>query len=299
MQPLGGQFRTIQPPKADPAPTRLTMKVQRWVLSPAFRPFLRFVLPFGLCIVAGAGVVTNDHAMDRLQASVAEAQNIIATRPEYLLQSMAVTGASDIVKSEIAVALGISFPISGLNADLDAIVAKILTVPAVSHAHVSVKAGGILYITVKEISPAALWKTEEGYGHLSRDGVVLRVLPYGADMPADLPLISGEGAPDVLEDVWQIYAELQPIQTRVIGLQYVGQRRWDVVLTRNQKIALPEHDMLAALRQVLVLQDSVDILSRDVFVLDIRNPRRITVRLTPDAVAIVGASQFQRYERRP
>jgi cell division protein FtsQ len=64
----------------------------------------------------------------------------------------------------------------------------------------------------------------------------------------------------------------------------VGERRWDVVLDRDQRILLPETGAVEALEQVLALDEARDLLARNVTVVDMRLPHRPTLRLAPFAV---------------
>jgi cell division protein FtsQ len=64
----------------------------------------------------------------------------------------------------------------------------------------------------------------------------------------------------------------------------MGDRRWDVVLTNGTRILLPEMGARSALDRVLALDDVGDILSRDLTAVDLRNPGRLTVRLTEPAM---------------
>jgi cell division protein FtsQ len=68
------------------------------------------------------------------------------------------------------------------------------------------------------------------------------------------------------------------------GLVRVGERRWDVVLDRDQRILLPEADPVPALERVIALDEATELLARDVAVVDMRNPSRPTLRLTAAAM---------------
>ena len=63
----------------------------------------------------------------------------------------------------------------------------------------------------------------------------------------------------------------------------MGERRWTVVLDRGQRILLPERAPVGALEQVIAVDEAQDLLAREVRVVDMRNPRRPTVRLAPEA----------------
>ena len=52
----------------------------------------------------------------------------------------------------------------------------------------------------------------------------------------------------------------------------------DVVLTREQRILLPEEGALTAFQKVIALDKAQDLLARDVAVIDFRNPQRPVLR---------------------
>jgi hypothetical protein len=59
-----------------------------------------------------------------------------------------------------------------------------------------------------------------------------------SDRP-DLPLIAGEGA-DAAAEALEVLAAAGPLIPRLRGLVRVGDRRWDLVLDRDQRILLPD-----------------------------------------------------------
>ena len=63
----------------------------------------------------------------------------------------------------------------------------------------------------------------------------------------------------------------------------MGERRWDMVLDRDQRILLPSEDPVSALDRVIALNDSQDMLNRDVTVVDMRNTGRPTLRMNEEA----------------
>ena len=77
----------------------------------------------------------------------------------------------------------------------------------------------------------------------------------------------------------ELFAAADPIADRVRGLVYVGERRWDVVLTQDQRLLLPEQNPVQALERVLVLNQAQELLERDVRVVDLRLPNRPTLRV--------------------
>jgi len=76
-----------------------------------------------------------------------------------------------------------------------------------------------------------------------------------------------------------------PISERLRGLVRIGERRWNLVLDRGQTIMLPEFGAVSALRRVMDLNQSEDLLNRDVLTVDMRNSNRPVLRLTDEAIS--------------
>jgi len=96
-----------------------------------------------------------------------------------------------------------------------------------------------------------------------------------------VPLIAGEGAERAVPEALMLIAAAQPIAPRIRGLVRVGERRWNLVLDRDQTILLPARDPLRALDHALALHRAQGLLERDIVAVDLRLPARITVRLAP------------------
>jgi cell division protein FtsQ len=74
-----------------------------------------------------------------------------------------------------------------------------------------------------------------------------------------------------------------PLLPRLRGLVRMGERRWDLVLDRDQRILLPETDPVRALDRLLALDQAEGILKRDITAVDLRLDTRPTLRLSADA----------------
>ena len=64
----------------------------------------------------------------------------------------------------------------------------------------------------------------------------------------------------------------------------VAERRWNLRLTNGIDVRLPETDVAAALDRLVALDRDKKLLSRDITMVDLRLPDRVTVRLS-DAAA--------------
>jgi len=152
----------------------------------------------------------------------------------------------------------------------------------VKSARVKVKSGGILQIDIEERQPVAVWRTSQGLELLDAEGVAFRALDSRFER-ADLPLIAGDRASQALAEAMQILAVAAPLQDRLRGVARIGDRRWDVVLDRDQRIMLPEERPVQALQRVLALNTARDLLGRDVTVVDMRVAHRPTIRMSEAA----------------
>jgi cell division protein FtsQ len=248
-----------------------------------FRLVLRVGLP--IAAVVGAGVVYfgNDARREAVVASVQDLRRSFEERPEFMVKMMAIDGASNSVSEDIRDILSIDFPISSFDLDLDAMRTKVTGLDAVESASLRVRQGGIMQIDVTERVPVTVWRTADGLELLDEDGVLVGPLMTRSERP-DLPLIVGEGADKNVAEAMALVSAAGPLTTRLRGLVRVGDRRWDVVLDRNQRIKLPEKGAVKALERVIAMHQAVDMLSRDLVTVDMRLASRPTVRMTGEAV---------------
>ncbi|GAA3854587.1 cell division protein FtsQ/DivIB [Celeribacter arenosi] len=271
-------------PRRDPAPSRVAYRMSRLWLTPSFRFFLRRVAPvLVVAAVAGAyfSVEENRRAItDTYMQVKGEVQN----RPEFMVKLMAIDGASEELSHDIREVVPIDFPLSSFDLDLPGMLEQIESLDAVSQAHLRVRAGGILQVDITERVPAVVWRGPHGLELLDPAGHRVSALDMRQDRQ-DLPLIAGVGADRYVGEALSLITAARPILSRVRGLVRVGERRWDMVLDRDQIIQLPETAPAAALAQVIALESAKELLARDVRAVDMRNPERPTLRLNPEAQA--------------
>lgn len=280
MQPLTAQ---PQPVRRDPAPSRLSYRYQRWMLTPGIKLALRIGIPFTVTLALASGFLANDQRRDALNLFIAEMRASIQERPEFMVNLMAVDGAGADLAEDIREVVPIDFPISSFDLDIDRIRDTIAGLDPVKTVSVRIRPGGILQVDVAERQPAVVWRTHEGVELLDETGARVGDLESRADR-ADLPLIAGEGADTQVVEALALLAAAHPLGDRLRGLVRIGNRRWDVVLDRGQTIQLPETRPVRALERVIALGQAQDLLERDVAVVDMRLGERPTVRMSRAAV---------------
>ncbi|TCO72944.1 cell division protein FtsQ/DivIB [Rhodovulum euryhalinum] len=280
----------ILPPR-DPAPSRWAYRLQRLWLTPLFRTAVLKGLPLAVLLAIPAGWLADADRREALRAEVADIRRQVETRPEFMVKLMAIEGATPSVDEDIREILPLDFPVSSFDLDLKEMRRTVEGLDAVRSAEMRVRPGGILELRVVERVPALVWRSPEGLALLDAQGN--RVAPIEArGARPDLPLIAGRGADKAVPEALHLIAAAGPIGSRLRGLVRVGERRWDVVLDRDQRILLPTRNAVATLERVIALDGVSDMLGRDIVVVDLRNPDRPTVRLAPEAV-----EEFRRIRR--
>lgn len=269
--------------RADPAPSRLNYRMQRWLLTPGVRLLLRAGIPFALVFGAATGYLADEGRRDAVNMAFVDMRHSIEQRPEFMVNLMAVDGAGDSVASDIREFVPIDFPVSSFDLDLETIRQTIIGLYPVKEASVRIRPGGILQIDVIERVPALVWRTRDSVELLDETGAHVGFIQSRAERP-DLPLIAGEGADEHVHEATQLFASAVPLGDRLRGLVRIGARRWDVVLDRDQRILLPVKDPVQALERVIALSEADDMLERDVTVIDMRLSQRPTLRMSDDAV---------------
>ncbi len=270
-------------PMRDPAPSRLAYRLNRLMLTPGFRRFLRFGLPV-LIVAAGVAFWASDEGR-RIDAAerVAELKRQVQERPEFMVRMMAVENASADVDAEVRARVPLDFPVSSFDLELEDIRRTVEDIDAVEQASVHIRQGGVLSIDIIERDPVIVWRNREGLLLLDAGGHRVDALASRSERP-DLPLIVGEGAGAHVEEALALVDAVGPVMPRVRALARIGDRRWDIVLDRDQRIMLPEDEAQMALDKVMALDAAQDLLARDVSVIDFRNPRRPVLRLTEAAI---------------
>lgn len=271
------------PLRRDPAPSRLRYRLTRLWLRPGFRRLVNFGVP----MLAGLALVTTLSAeidlRGRALAAIEWAREAVVEQPRFVIREIAVPDVSRDLAEAIRVAAFVRLPVSSLELDVNAVRGRIEQLDAVERVRVRALASGVLEIRAVERVPVVVWRSGLGLELLDAGGVRVAEIDGRGRRP-DLPLIAGDGADRAVPEALALLAEARPVGERIRGLVRRGERRWDLVLDREQVVKLPETDALAALGHVMALDASDDLLARDVSVVDMRDKRRPMLRLNEPAV---------------
>ena len=277
-------MQQITPPThQDPAPSRVKYKLERLWLTPVYRALIRTGLPVLFVAIVLVSYVRDPEVQKSMIMHYNHARTVMEERPEFMVKQMRIQGASKDVDGLVRAALPLEFPMSSFHMDLVALKASVEAIEGVETASLLVGAQGVLEVGIVERVPAVIWRSEDGLVLLDASGAKSGRLSSRLDRP-ELPLVTGLGVEKEVPEAIGIFAKLGPVAGRVRGLMRIGERRWDVVLDRNQILRLPEDKPFAALERIFALHAAQDILSRDVAVVDVRDGRKPILRLSAPAL---------------
>jgi cell division protein FtsQ len=282
MRPLIAK-RPASSTRPDPAPSRAAYRMQRLMLTPAYRLTLRVLVPFVLSMGLVALYMSNDARRDAIILGLQDLRNDFETRPEFMVRMMAVEGATGGTEADIREVAQLDFPISTFDLDLDALRRSVEDLPAVAEAAARIRQKGVLEVSIIERAPVALWRTRDGIDVLDIEGIAISAVQTRADRP-DLPVIAGYGADRHVAEAVRLINIMAPMKDRLRGLVRVGERRWDVILSPDLRIMLPQDRPDFALERVIALHEAQDVLNRDLAAVDMRIAARPTLRMNAHAL---------------
>ena len=272
--------------RRDPAPSRWAYRMHRMWLTPYFRLLMRKGLPTLVIVVAVGVYFTNEARQAAIVNGLVGLRTQFEARPEFRVGLISVDGASIDLAEAIRGKIGLAMPMSSFDIDLDAARARVEGLDAVASAVVRVRAGGVLHVEITERVPMIVWRTGDGLELLDATGHRVAGLSARSDRP-DLPLIAGKGADQAADEALAVYAAAGPILPRVRGLVRMGERRWDILLDRDQRILLPAVNPVQAVERLIALDQVQDLMARDILTVDLRNERRPVLRLSPFALEML------------
>jgi cell division protein FtsQ len=250
----------------------------------------RLPLPPGIGIagtvllIVGAlsyGVVRGQHVPDVIDW-VKDTRDAAADSLGFRIVAVSLTGSKEVSREEILTTAGVTGRASLLFLDADAARAKLMSNPWIGDAAVLKLYPDRLQITVTERQAFALWQKDGRVSVIAPDGTVLE--PFVEGRYVGLPVVIGNGAESAAKDFLAVLDRYPDVRSMVRASILVAERRWNLRLINGIDVRLPETDVDAALHRLVDLDRDKKLLTRDISVVDLRLPDRVTVRLS-DAAA--------------
>lgn len=193
------------------------------------------------------------------------------------VQDVLVEGRAETPRDDVFAALGLARGTALLDIDPAAARERIEQLPWVKSAVVERQLPDTIFVRLVERVPLALWQKDGQLSLVDNDGRVLT--RDDLSRFRELPIVIGEDAPRAARTILGLLAAEPDLYRRIESLTYVGARRWDVRLVGGVQVQLPEFDPGRAWARLADADRREQLLARDVSVVDMRLPDRLTVRL--------------------
>jgi cell division protein FtsQ len=228
------------------------------------------------------GVVKGGHA-EAIAAQVQDICDSAANSLGFGISEIALAGQHEVGRDNILSLAGVTSRSSLLFLDAARTRARLLSDPWIADATVLKLYPGRLRIGITERKPYALWQKDGAISLIAADGTVLE--PNAPERFLSLPLLVGRGAERAGRAFLDIVNRHPTIAHMLESSVLIADRRWSLHLKGGLEVLLPEHDPSRALQTLVELEQSKKLLSRDIVLVDLRLPDRVTVRLSDAAAA--------------
>ncbi len=212
-----------------------------------------------------------------------DARDVAANSVGFRIAAISLSGEKEVSRNEILATAGVTGNASLLFLDADAARGRLMANPWIADAAVLKLYPDRLQISITERQAFALWQKDGHVNVIAADGTVLE--PYVEDRYLGLPLVVGHGAARQAKDFLTFLDRYPDIRGLLRASVMVAERRWNLRLTNGIDVRLPESDVRSALDRLVALDRDKKLLSRDITMIDLRLPDRVTVRLSDTAAA--------------
>jgi cell division protein FtsQ len=228
----------------------------------------------------GYGAARGGHA-DAVMVALRDAGDAAARSFGFGIVQVDIRGTRILTREELMQRAGITSQSSLLLLNPDSVRAALKEDPRVAEVTVRKFYPDRLDLVVEERQPFARWQ-RGGQTHLiATDGTVLERDTKGSE----LPLVVGSGAEKQAAAFVALLDRFPAIRENVRAGVLVAERRWNLRLKNGIDVRLPEEDAALAIERLIALDKTKQLLSRDVTVIDLRLPDRVSVGLTDEAAA--------------
>lgn len=208
-----------------------------------------------------------------------EQYSALAAKAGFEVKNVEILGMKQVDELKVYNMIFESKDLSMPMIDIEKIRADIIKNGWVEDVRVTRRLPDTLVVEVLERQPVAVWQNAGKYSLIDGSGIILEDVTQSNAL--GLPLIVGEGANKKIENLNALLDEAPALKPQVIGANWIGNRRWDIVFKTGETLSLPEGDKLASKTLLnFARMDGVNrLLGQGIIRFDMRDPKRAYVRL--------------------
>lgn len=234
----------------------------------------------GVLLLSGGTWAWKSGAAARAAQAVSNSAYGLTAKAGFSLQSLYLEGRNRTSMESIEKALGVKKGDPILQLSIIELRQRLESIESVKFAAVERALPGTLYVRIVEREPVALWQHEGKIALVDDNGIVMNGIdstPY-----RKLPLIIGDGAPKHVGELIALLTSQPGLTKHFVAATWVGDRRWNVRLTGNLDVKLPENGATDAWKRLADLQSKQQLLERDIKEIDLRLEGRMFIKLAPE-----------------
>jgi len=232
-----------------------------------------------LLIVGGIGYAWQTGKVSQIAERTKWEVISVTAKLGFQVKEILVTGRERTSREQLLKAIGISQGAPILAFDLNTARERVESLPWVFKATVERQLPGTIMLRIEERRPLAIWQNEGQFSLIDDTGKV--ILRTGLEKFDDLMTVVGKGAPEHTADLLTALRGRPELLAYVKTAIRVGDRRWDIRMIGNINVKLPESDFADAWHRLAEYEKNHKVLERGVEVLDLRQPDRLIVRISP------------------
>ena len=269
-EPLPRAKRRAAPPRRRPRP----------MLSPRMIRLGAIGLAASLVFGAASWAVASGWAGARSDA-IGDRLIEIAADSGLKVRNVLVEGRAETRAADILEALQAERGAPLLAIDVAAAKQRLERLPWVKTATVERRLPDTLRVRVEERKAFALWQHGKRLALIDREGAI--IVKDNLGRFGDRPLVVGEGADQRAAEIVDLLASQPELRKQIEAAVLVSGRRWNLRLRGGIEVRLPEEGMERAWAQLARMVREEGLLTRAVTLVDLRQPDKAIVRLTPEA----------------
>jgi cell division protein FtsQ len=235
----------------------------------------------GLIIAAIGGGMLTGGEYQGFATRLGSPLDIAARASGFGISEISVSGNKELSLGEVIAATGITSANSLPFLDVTVLRDRLKTLPLVADVSVRKFYPDKIAIYLTEREPYALWQMDGDVHIVSADGTVIDEMHDGRFLR--LPHVVGEGANLKVREFSALLDSVPELRDRIRAATLVSGRRWTLKLVNGVDVKLPELNAVAALKQLVRLDQDSAVIDKDILMIDLRMPGRIAFRLTEEA----------------
>lgn len=259
--------------------------------SPWRRWLRRGLLATALLAATGVGghAAIERGAVEKAGALADLAGSRLATASGMVVRNIYAEGRRMTSEEALVEALEDVMGVPILAVDLEQVRDRLQRLPWVRSVTIRRQFPDAILAQLEEHNPLALWRQDEGLSLVDGKGAVIPV----ADLRpfVQLPLLTGEGAPQHARALFATLAVEPELAERVTAAARIGGRRWNVWLDHRIEVRLPEEEAEQAWHRLAAAEREKALLARGIDAVDLRAPDWLVVRKAPPPAAVMAGGR--------